>query len=136
MEPGQKIQLIPLDFDAWDAMTHVAPQQDLTAVDPHAAAGKDAAGKGAAAGTGKGKGEAGNFQERLQQRIDLNFQEQQQRIDDLEHTLTEQSNEHELVIGQHAEQIQALENQVYTLQWKYDEIWQKYEDMMQNLKYQ
>jgi len=114
-----------------------APQQDITAVEPPAEAGKGEAGKGEAAGTGRGKGEAGNFRERLvQQRIDLNFQEQQQRIDDLEHTLTRQNTEHDLVIGQHADQIQALENHVYTLQWKYDEMWQKYEDMMQNLQYQ
>ena len=136
MEPGQKIQLIPLDLDAWQAMTQ-APQQDITAVEPPVEAGKGEAGKGEAAGTGRGKGEAGNFRERLvQQRIDLNFQEQQQRIDDLEHTLTRQNTEHDLVICQHADQIQALENHVYTLQWKYDEMWQKYEDMMQNLQYQ
>jgi len=128
MEPGQKIQLIPLDLDAWQAMTQ-APQQDLTAVEPHAEAGKGEAGKGEAAGKGAaGKGTHMDFQERLVQH--------EQRIDDLEHTLTMQNTDHELVLGQHAEQIQALEDQVYTLQWKYDEIWQKFEDMMQNLKHQ
>ena len=92
--------------------------------------GKGAAGTGpagAAAATGKG------WQTHLvQQRIDLNFAEQEQRIDDLERRLERTHNhieelekdlhdqhaEHEVILCQHADQIQALENQVYNLEWE------------------
>jgi uncharacterized coiled-coil protein SlyX len=66
------------------------------------------------------------------QRIDLNFAEQEQRIDDLERRLQgtmirieelekniqEQYTEHEAVICQHADQIQELENKVYNMEWE------------------
>jgi len=110
---GPTLQLIPLDMDAWlQAMTQ-APQQSLTTVAPP---GKGAAGTGAA-----GKGTQMNFQERiddLEHRLDAS----QHHIDDLEQTLQEQHTEHEVILCQHAEQIQALENQVYSMEWKYDEI--------------
>ena len=123
---GPTLQLIPLDMDAW--------QQSLTTV---AAPGKGAAGTGAA-----GKGTQMNFQERiddLEHRLESSrrdIEHQEHHIDALEQTLQNQRKEHEVILSQHAEQIQALEDQVYKMEWKYDEIWKLYEDMLQQLKHQ
>jgi hypothetical protein len=118
-ELGPTLQLIPLDMDAW--------QQSLTTV---AAPGKGAAGTGAA-----GKGPQMNFQERiddLEHRLESSqrhIEQQEHHIDALEQTLQDQRTEHEVILCQHAEQIQALENQVYSMEWKYDEIWKLHESM-------
>jgi uncharacterized coiled-coil protein SlyX len=116
-ETGPKLQLIPLDFDAWLTQAAAPP-------------GKGAAGTGpagAAAATGQG------WRTHVaHQRIDLNFAEQEQRIDDLERRLQgtmirieelekniqDQYTEHEAVICQHADQIQELENKVYNMEWE------------------
>ena len=116
---GPTLQLIPLDMDAW--------QQSLTTV---AAPGKGAAGTGAA-----GKGPQMNFQERiddLEHRLESSqrhIEQQEHHIDALEQTLQNQRKEHEVILSQHAEQIQALENQVYSMEWKYDEILKFHESM-------
>ena len=118
-ELGPTLQLIPLDMDAW--------QQSLTTV---AAPGKGAAGTGAA-----GKGPQMNFQERiddLEHRLESSqrhIEQQEHHIDALEQTLQNQRKEHEVILSQHAEQIQALENQVYSMEWKYDEILKFHESM-------
>jgi uncharacterized coiled-coil protein SlyX len=117
---GPKRHLIPLDFDAWlQATTQAAAPPGKGAADTGPA--------GAAAATGQG------WRTHVaQQRIDLNFAEQEQRIDDLERRLQgtmirieelekniqDQHAEHEQVICQHADQIQELENKVYNLEWE------------------
>ena len=117
---GPTLQLIPLDMDAWlQAMTQ-APQQSLTTV---ASLGKGAAGTGAA-----GKGTQMNFIERIDD-LEHRLESSQHHIDDLEQTLQDQRTEHEVILCQHAEQIQALENQVYSMEWKYDEILKFHESM-------
>jgi hypothetical protein len=111
---GPKRHLIPLDFDAWLQATTQA-------------AAPDTGPAGAAAATGQGW-----RTDVAQQRIDLNFAEQGQRIDDLERRLQgtmirieelekniqDQHAEHEQVICQHADQIQELEYKVYNLEWE------------------
>jgi hypothetical protein len=110
---GPKRHLIPLDFDAWLQAT----------IDGTADTGPACA----AAATGQG------WRTHVaQQEIDRNSAEQAQRIVDLERRLQgtimrievlekniqDQHAEHEQAIGQHAEQIQELENKVYNLEWE------------------
>ena len=110
---GPKRVLTPLDFDAWLQAT----------IDGAADTGPACA----AAATGQG------WRTHVaQQEIDRNSAEQAQRIVDLERRLQgtimrievlekniqDQHAEHEQAIGQHAEQIQELENKVYNLEWE------------------
>ena len=113
--PGPKIELIPLDLEAWEAqqaMAQAAPQAAPQTMVEMAVAGK---------GAGKGAAEAATD---LQARLEAG----EARIYDLEQELQDLETEHETIVRQHAEQIQTLAHQ-----WSINDIWNK---LTEHQKYQ
>ena len=114
---GPKKELIPLDLEAWEAqqaMAQAAPQAAPQTMVEMAVAGK---------GAGKADVQAAMQAADLSARLET----QEARIFDLEQDLHDLKTEHETAVRQHAEQIQALEQQVEGQRWYIHDIWNRME---------